>query len=238
MPRRCVLLFSRPPRAEAQAKRVARAEPLFDLARRRVVAAVASLDGVDLLLVGPAVPGADSGGLRLAQRGTGLGARLANAFADARRLGYREVVVVPGDVPGLSAARLAAAFAALEGRPTVLGPSPDGGVYLIGTRQPAGRLFEGVRWCTGSVLADLRARAPGAALLPPLADLDRAADLARLERDPTLEPSIRRLVRDIRRAATPTPSAGPPPPFRLAAPPDAQRGPPGPLGGPGAPAVS
>ena len=226
MARRCVLLFSRPPRAEARRKRVARAEPLFDVARQRVVAAVASLDGVDLLLVGPAIPGADSGGLRLAQRGTGLGARLTNAFADARDLGYREVVVVPGDVPGLSAAHLAAAFAALEAGPTVLGPSPDGGVYLVGTRQPAVRLFEGVRWCTSFVLADLCARAGGAVLLPPLADLDSAADLARLERDPTLEPSIRRLVREIRRAAVPPPSAGAPPPLRLAAPPDAQRGPP------------
>ncbi len=226
MPLRCVLLFSRAPRAEAQAKRVAGAEPLFDLARRRVEAAVASLDGVDLLPVGPAVPSAPSGRLRLTQRGRGLGERLANAFADARRLGYREVVVVPGDVPGLSSAHLEAAFAALESGPTVLGPSPDGGVYLIGTRQPADRLFEDVRWCTSSVLADLRARAPGAVLLPPLADVDGAVDLARLERDPTLEPSIRRLVREIRRAAIPTPSAGPPPSLRLAAPPDAQRGPP------------
>jgi hypothetical protein len=224
MSRRCVLLFSRAPRAEARAKRVA-AERLFDLARRRVAAAAASLDGVDLLMVTPVIPGT-CGARRLAQRGQGFGERLSNAFADARDLGYREIVVVPGDVPGLSASHLAAAFAALEAQPTVLGPSPDGGVYLIGARGPVDRLFAGVRWCTGSVLADLRAHARAAALLPPLADLDRAADLARLERDPALDAPVRQLVREIRRPALPRPSAGPPIRSRLSSPPDAQRGPP------------
>jgi glycosyltransferase A (GT-A) superfamily protein (DUF2064 family) len=222
MSRRCVLLFSRAPRAEARAKRVARAERIFDLARRRVAAATASLDGVDLLVVGTAIPGAR----RLVQRGKGFGERLSNAFADARDLGYREIVVVPGDVPGLSASHLAAAFTALEAQPTVLGPSPDGGVYLIGARRPVDRLFDGVRWCTGSVLADLRAQAGAAALLPPLADLDRASDLRRLERDPALDPPVRRLVREIRRPALPRPSSGPPIRSRFASPPDAQRGPP------------
>ena len=226
MSRRCVLLFSRAPRAEARAKRVARAERLFDLAGRRVAAATASLDRVDLLVVGTAIPGALPGARRFVQRGEGFGERLSNAFADARDLGYREIVVVPGDVPGLSASHLAAAFTALEAQPTVLGPSPDGGVYLIGARRPVDRLFEGVRWCTGSVLADLRARAGAAALLPPLADLDRASDLRRLERDPALDPPVRRLVREIRRPALPRPSSGPPLRSRLASPPDAQRGPP------------
>jgi hypothetical protein len=226
MSRRCVLLFSRAPRAEARVKRVARAERLFDLACRRVAAAAAALDGVDLLVVGPVIPGLPRGARRLGQRGKGFGERLGNAFADARDLGYGEIVVVPGDVPGLGASHLGAAFAALQEHPAVFGPSPDGGVYLIGTRAPEGRLLEGVRWCTGSVLADLRARARGAVLLPPLADLDGAADLVRLERDAALDPPLRQLVREIRRPALPRPSRATPVRSRLSATPDAQRGPP------------
>jgi len=181
---------------------------------------------VDLVVVGPAIPGLPRAARRLPQRGNGFGERLGNAFADARDLGYREIVVVPGDVPGLGASHLAAAFAALQEHPAVFGPSPDGGVYLIGTRGPEGRLLEGVRWCTGSVLADLRAHASGAALLPPLADLDGAADLVRLERDPALDPPVRRLAHDIRRPELPRPSWVTPLRSRLASTPDAQRGPP------------
>ena len=74
---RCILLFARPAGEEARAKRLARARGVFALARRRVVAAVAALPGVDLLVVGP--------GGALPQRGGGFAERLANAFADARR---------------------------------------------------------------------------------------------------------------------------------------------------------
>src|SRR5205807_1266758 len=110
---------------------------------RRVAEAVRSLGGADLLVVGAAAPGRPPGVRRLEQRGASFGERLRNALADARGLGYREVVAVPGDVPGLSAAHLRAAFAALGRHPVVLGPSPDGGVYLLGTREGADRLFEG-----------------------------------------------------------------------------------------------
>src|SRR5260221_7689846 len=140
-PRRCVMLFARAPRAEARAKQLAQAEPLFALASLRVVAAARMLEEVDLLVVCPAAePGpatGPAGALRLAQRGGGFRERLENAFADARALGYGEIVAVPGDVPGLSAVHLAAAFAALGRRATVFGPSPDGGRDLLGPRQPA-----------------------------------------------------------------------------------------------------
>jgi len=222
--RRCVMLFARAPRAEARAKRVAQAEPLFALASRRVAQAARALDDVDFLVVGPG-SGRPNGEVRLAQRGSGFQERLENAFADARALGYGTIVVVPGDVPGLSAARLAAAFAALAGHPTVLGPCPDGGVYLIGTREPVDGLFAGVRWRTRHVLGDLTARARGLCLLPALADLDGERDLGRFEQD--RDPVLRAVLRAIRRPVVPRrPCAGPRPRARFLASPDAQRGPP------------
>lgn len=233
------MLFARAPRAEARAKQVAQAEPLFALACRRVAEATRAIPGADLLVVCPAGEVGQGGeaaaaswpsgdpaeGIRLAQRGADFRERLENAFADARSLGYAEVVAVPGDVPGLSAAHLAAAFAVLASQPTVFGPSPDGGVYLIGTREPADGLFAGVRWRTRHVLDDLVERAGGGTLLPALADLDGERDLGRFERD--RDPAVRAILRAMRRSAAPRrPGPGRRPRARLLASPDAQRGPP------------
>ncbi len=187
-----MLVFARPPRAEARAKGLRAAEPLFRLASRRLATAVAGLSSVDLLPVG------GHGALR--QRGQHFGERLENAFADARALGYETIVVVPGDVPGLGLLQLRRAFDLLRDRPVVLGPSPDGGVYLLGCRGPAEHILAGVRWQTGFVLHDLLARAGAAPLLPALADLDGASDLPRLVRAAASDPALVALLRQIRTA--------------------------------------
>jgi 2-phospho-L-lactate guanylyltransferase (CobY/MobA/RfbA family) len=188
---RCVLLFARTPGEEARAKRIGRARSLFALARRRVRDA-AALAGADLVLVG-------TGPHALPQRGRTFGERLGNAFADARALGYREIVAVPTDVPSLGLRQIAEAFARLRGQETVLGPSPDGGVYLIGRRGDADALLLGVRWRTGFVLGDLQSNAQSnagaAALLEPLADVDRLSDLRRLSGlDPRTTALVARLL--------------------------------------------
>jgi hypothetical protein len=166
------------------------AEPLFRLAGHRLAAAVAALPDVDLLAVGGAGP--------LLQRGSDFGERLRNAFADARALGYETIVIVPGDVPGLGLPELRRAFDLLRDRPVVLGPSPDGGVYLLGCRGPSDHVLAGVRWQTGFVLHDLLARAGTAPLLPALGDLDCAADLPRLVRAAAADPALVGLLKQIR----------------------------------------
>ncbi|HTG36256.1 MAG TPA: DUF2064 domain-containing protein [Thermoanaerobaculia bacterium] len=170
---RCVLLFARTAAGEARAKRLARARGVFALARRRVVAAAAALPGVTLLVVGP--------GGSLPQRGRDFAERLGNAFADARALGYREIVAVPTDVPRLGVWQLAEAFRRLAAAEVVLGPSPDGGAYLIGCRIDPSSLFRGVRWRTARAFADLAAHAGALAVLDPLEDVDRWADLLNLD---------------------------------------------------------
>ena len=176
---RCVLLFARTATQEARAKKLARARGLFALARRRVLAAARSLPGVDLLICGP--------GGALPQRGGGFAERLANAFADARALGYEEIVAVPTDVPRLGRLQLAAAFRRLGTVSAVLGPSPDGGAYLIGCRTNLSDWFAGVRWQTPRTFADLAAGAPSLAVLDPLEDVDRWADLPALAAGPDRE---------------------------------------------------
>jgi hypothetical protein len=183
-----VVLFARTPALEAQAKGMGRAGRLFALTRRRVLAAAASLPGVDLVVVGAAP--ASGVAHRLPQRGRTFGERLRHALADVRALGYDRLVAVPLDCPRLGAAELAAAFAHLEqGRP-VLGPSPDGGVYLLGVPAVPPTWLRGVDWCTARVFRQLRDRLPQAACLALLDDLDTPGDLAALARDPALPPEI------------------------------------------------
>ena len=171
-PRRCVLLFARAPRAEASAKGLRGGEALFALAQGRVRDAVAALPGVELVLVPPA-----------AQAGTDFGEKLEAAFRNVACRGYEEIVAVPGDVPELTARDLAAAFRALSVSDRVLGPSRDGGVWLIGLRADAVSLpdfFGRVPWRTPRVLAALLGNAPKAFLLGELLDVDRRADAMRL----------------------------------------------------------
>ncbi|HZI94786.1 MAG TPA: DUF2064 domain-containing protein [Patescibacteria group bacterium] len=182
-PIRCVLLFSRSTREEIAAKRLPGCAPLFELSRRRVIEAVASLPGVDLFTP--------------RQRGSGFGQRLLNALLDARELGYREIVAVPADTPALDRARLVEAFAALESHSTALGRAADGGVYLIGVtaRADPARLLSGVRWRTAGVFGDLVSNAPGAAVLDAeLADIDHRQDLVAMSARDDLDARLAALI--------------------------------------------
>ena len=102
------------------------------------------------------------------------GARMARVQAPALLIG--------SDCPGITAPLLRAAAGALEDRRVVLGPANDGGYYLIGYREPVPFLFEDMEWSTPKVLpetlARLAARGHGPAILPELADIDTAEDLA------------------------------------------------------------
>src|SRR6185436_5215285 len=139
--RRCLLLFARTPALEARAKGMARAERVFALSRRRLLRAASHVPELDVIVAGGA--GALGATGRLPQRGRTFGERLRHAFADVRALGYERIVSVPIDCPRLGTAELASAFAHLdEGRP-VLGPSPDGGVYLLGVAGDGGDWLSG-----------------------------------------------------------------------------------------------
>jgi rSAM/selenodomain-associated transferase 1 len=122
----------------------------------------------------------------LAQRGRGLGERLIHAVADLAAAGHRGVIATDTDTPTLPLPCLAAAVRVLEGAEAdvVLGPTEDGGYYLVGVSAPVPALFEDMPWSTPAVLARTleRARALGLAvrLLPAWFDVDTAPDLDRL----------------------------------------------------------
>ena len=119
------------------------------------------------------------------QEGAGLGERLDNALTGCLNRGYGRAVIMNSDGPTLPVAYLERAFEALrDGADVTLGPSADGGYYLIGVRRPAPRLLREVRMSTPTVLADTLALAAEEGLrvelLPAWYDVDEAADLARL----------------------------------------------------------
>lgn len=82
-----------------------------------------------------------------------LGTRMKEAFRTAFSNGFDQAVLIGSDVPDLPAAILEEANTSLESYDTVLGPSTDGGYYLIGFRKEAflPEAFDGIDWSTGSV---------------------------------------------------------------------------------------
>ena len=110
-----------------------------------------------------------------------LGARMRDAFARAFAEGFRRVVIIGSDLPGIRTALLRRALELLDEHEAVIGPAHDGGYYLLGLRVPVDRVFEGVAWSTPGVLAAtlgrLREAEIAPAMLEPLRDVDTVEDL-------------------------------------------------------------
>jgi hypothetical protein len=125
----------------------------------------------------------------LPQRGRDLTARLVAVCGQLFRSGSDVVILIDSDSPTLPTERLERAVAAMSGgdHDLVLGPSDDGGYYLIGLRRPHPELFEDIPWSTPTVLEETERRAGALGLsatrLGAWYDVDTAADLARLRAD-------------------------------------------------------
>ncbi len=111
----------------------------------------------------------------------GLGTRMLRAVVESAAAGARRIVVVGTDSPTLPAAFVDLALDALaEPRTVVLGPTPDGGYYLIGVNDIVPSLFA-MDYSHSGVFAETLARAADAGLapvvLPEVPDVDDGADL-------------------------------------------------------------
>jgi len=110
-----------------------------------------------------------------------LGARMKQHLAHCLASGARRVVLIGSDSPTLPTARIREAFSLLRDYPLVLGPTHDGGYYLIGLRDILPPVFEGVAWGTPQVWPDtirrLQASGHPHAELTPWYDVDDQADL-------------------------------------------------------------
>jgi rSAM/selenodomain-associated transferase 1 len=148
----------------------------------------------------------------LAQRDGDLSQRLIGAIEDLIAAGFASVCLINSDSPTAPAPVFAEAarVLSLSKEDVVLGPSDDGGYYLIGIKTLQPRLFEGIDWSTDRVRAQTLERASeiglGVRLLPRCYDVDDRRTLHRLcddllgsnaSEDPEIAPATREFLRDI-----------------------------------------
>jgi hypothetical protein len=108
---------------------------------------------------------------------------MQTVFDDLWARGHRRVVLIGGDLPVFPLNFLQQAFALLDAPAdrVVLGPSRDGGYYLVGMNRLVPEIFAGMSWSHEQVLSDtlkkLDALKVNALQLPPWFDVDTPADL-------------------------------------------------------------
>ena len=123
----------------------------------------------------------------VAQRGDGFGERLLAATEDILACGFGSVCLIDSDSPTVPRQAYARAVAELArpGDRIVLGPTQDGGYYLIGLKQAHTAVFEGIAWSTEAVYEETceRARSAGIEMveLPLWYDVDDRSTLKILQ---------------------------------------------------------
>ena len=119
----------------------------------------------------------------LPQEGGDLGERMRNAFQEAWGKGYRRAVLIGSDIPHLPVESLREAMNVLDSNGVTIGPTHDGGYYLIGFRRETflPEVFEGIRWSSGTEYREtvtcLLEHDLSISTLAELADIDDIYDL-------------------------------------------------------------
>jgi rSAM/selenodomain-associated transferase 1 len=116
-----------------------------------------------------------------AQAGEDLGSRMYNAFKECFERGYTKVIIIGSDCYELNTSMIDEAYRQLDRQDVVIGPTFDGGYYLLGLTQLLPEIFENKSWSTNLVmhqtLQDLRKKSLPFSLLDQLNDIDNADDL-------------------------------------------------------------
>lgn len=187
--KRALVLFHRSPEIEADVKplgnlRVSSQAHLALLKHTLTVIADVKLQvKCDVIIADDNPSGGESGNVfRLCQKGNTFGERFENILRDVANKGYQEIIVVGTDTPGMSSSEIVRAFQSLEVNDVVLGPSLDGGNYLIGARTEVFfSLIHPVQWQTSLVHLTFLTNAAYSGLsvcvLKTLADIDSRFDM-------------------------------------------------------------
>ena len=121
----------------------------------------------------------------LPQKGNGLGERLAAAFDWAFHQGAKKVLAVGSDTLALTRQPIQDAFEVLNSSDVVIGPSQDGGYYLIGLKELRPAIFKDINWSTDQVRSQTLERIASSQLsyqlIEMLEDLDDAMQLSKRE---------------------------------------------------------
>ena len=129
----------------------------------------------------------------VAQKGEGLAAGLTSVFRNFTAGGRQHVIAFNSDSPHLAPSVLDNAFEILATHDVVVGPTNDGGYYLVGAKAAHPALFESDRMGTGSALDRLLTRTRvlelSTGFTEPFYDIDVAKDLILLARELQLAPA-------------------------------------------------
>lgn len=162
------------------------------------IALARSLGNVEVAIMCPATDVDELAGLAgnaarvVAQTGQGLAAGLTSVFAHFAVTGRQRVIAFNSDSPHLPASVLESAFEALVTCDMVIGPTHDGGYYLLGAKASHPGLFNGDGLGTSNALEKLLKRIQALGLsvcfADPFYDIDVASDLVRLDAELRLSP--------------------------------------------------
>ncbi len=120
------------------------------------------------------------------QQGDNLGQKMVNAFKDVFAKDIDKAVLIGTDIPQLDPGIILSGFKLLETKSAVIGPSKDGGYYLIGFNRShfSKMVFQGIEWSTPEVLdqtlASMQQISIEPGFLPLLNDIDTLTDLENL----------------------------------------------------------
>lgn len=117
------------------------------------------------------------------QKGKDLGEKLYNAASYLYEKGYRKIILIGSDSPDLPLEYISEAFLRLNSFDVIIGPSEDGGYYLIGMKKPLSFLFQNIPWGSPRVLEGtisiLKKHNIPFSLLPEWYDIDNLETLKR-----------------------------------------------------------
>jgi hypothetical protein len=125
------------------------------------------------------------------QQGEDLGERMKNGFVEAFAMDFKRVVLIGSDIPDLSLELIDEAFTSLREKDAVIGPSLDGGYYLIGFKNKtfSSQVFKGIPWSTERIFEQttkiLEREGLTVHFLKPLRDIDTIEDLRNLYETPS-----------------------------------------------------
>jgi len=129
----------------------------------------------------------------VAQKGEGLAAGLTSVFTHFAEGHQRRTIAFNSDSPHLPRSVLEGAFETLAAHDVVVGPTHDGGYYLVGAKASHPTLFAGDGMGTSSALERFLSRARALELsvgfADPFYDIDVADDLTRLAEELRLAPA-------------------------------------------------
>jgi len=200
---RALVIMAKAPRHGTVKTRLARSLPVeavTDLYRCLLYDTMAlahSLPGVKVAIMCPASDVEELAQLTggetdvVAQQGDGLAAALTSVFAQFTA-GLQRVIAFNSDSPHLPVTLLTNAFETLAAHDMVVGPTHDGGYYLVGAKAAHAALFHGARMGTNSAFDTLLERARRLELsvgfTDPFYDIDTEDDLTRLAAELRLAP--------------------------------------------------